>query len=533
MATAFISIGANALIVMTPSGPVSRTMDTRGQSSPLAYILVLSIVLVGTVAILTLGTSALQGTQGQSELQRAEHAMTLFDSRAAMVALGTSSSQRISFGQDSGSFETRPDTGWLSIRHVNYTDPPSGEVEEIYNESLGSFVYTNGDTTIAYQGGGVWRDDGAGQPRMISPPEFHFRDSTLTLPVITVNGQAAGSGGVEAVVESRGQPRNIFPNSTSATPSSNETGGPYNGTDDPYQNPIENGTVFVWVRSQYYSAWADYFEERTTGNVTVWDTNNTVRLNLESLGRAPGDFTPPEPTDPPVEAGGMGDGHPVEEFSLSLESDGSPGLNNAHWSLWSDSGSNELEFQIISEGKCQNGGGYSDNKNIIIRLYYHNESTGAREEWRVSDTVDDLSAVTVDCPTKKEGTLNVDFTDTNTEMTYTDFGPASGGSGNKDHFGDGMSKTSDNPAMIGQHDSLDPNGEVHHNSHTETLNWTANHYLSRLPSNFRLQGGAGPGASNRINESISEGRLEYEEAVGSRYITFLHITETEVEIQID
>src|SRR6056297_3444798 len=89
--------------------------ETRAVSSVLGYALVLSIVIGGMVAVLALGTGAIDDTRGQSELARAEHSMTLFDSRAAMVALGTSSSQRVSFGQDSGSFETRPESGWIAI----------------------------------------------------------------------------------------------------------------------------------------------------------------------------------------------------------------------------------------------------------------------------------------------------------------------------------------------------------------------------------------------------------------------------------
>ena len=57
--------------------------------------------------------------------------------------------------------------------------------------ALGSVVSESGDSEIAYQSGGVWRRSGD-DSRMVSPPEFHYRGRTLTLPVIAVNGDGAG-----------------------------------------------------------------------------------------------------------------------------------------------------------------------------------------------------------------------------------------------------------------------------------------------------------------------------------------------------
>jgi hypothetical protein len=415
------------------------------------------------------------------------------------------------------------DAGWLAIKHVNYTGTGSGNVEQIYNSSLGSFVYSNGDTEIAYQGGGVWRSDGVGEPRMISPPEFHFREATLTLPIITVEGQASGSGGVSAVVSSTGTPRNVFPNATSS--GADGVGAPYNGSNGAYQNPVENGTVYAWVHSEYYVAWANYFRQRTSGNVTVYDANETVRLNLESLGRAPGEFTPPEPGGTSVEAGAVGNNHPIEEFTLGLEVDNN--FNNAHWSLWSDSGSNELEIQVISHDNCKGGGFDGD---VTFRYYYKNTSTGEHEEWKQRVSEDSSNAVDADCRSNKEGTLNIDFTATDTDMEYTDF-DASSDSGNKDHFPDGMNEQSDDPATIDQHGSIDP-GTVDYGD-TKTINWTTNHYFSRMPGDIELNVDAGPGGSNRIDEPASTGELSYEETTGSKYITFLHITENDVEIDVE
>ena len=83
----------------------------RGQAGPLSYALVFAMILTGATVVLVGGGLALTSAQDQAETERAEHTMTLFDSRAAMVALGESGAQSVSFGQDSGTFETRPTDG--------------------------------------------------------------------------------------------------------------------------------------------------------------------------------------------------------------------------------------------------------------------------------------------------------------------------------------------------------------------------------------------------------------------------------------
>jgi len=74
-----------------PAGPA----DGRGQSNVLGYLLLIAIIVAGTSLVVVFGADALQQTNSQSELKRAEQTMTLFDSRAAMVALGTSDVQSL------------------------------------------------------------------------------------------------------------------------------------------------------------------------------------------------------------------------------------------------------------------------------------------------------------------------------------------------------------------------------------------------------------------------------------------------------
>ena len=232
--------------------------DTRGQSEVVAVILVMGIVLVGALAVVGLGASAIGGTESQLSDDRAEKTMTQLDSKAGLVALGESSSQRVSLPTGSGDqYRVNEDDGWIRITVTNLSD--SSEDFEVMEESLGAIIYENGDSTVAYQGGGVWRATEHGG-MMISPPEFHYRNGTLTLPAITVTGDS--SLGSSARIEKASEIR-TFPDHA----------------EDRF-NPLDNHRVDVTVQSDYYVGWGSYFSERTDGDVEYDHENEKVTATL-------------------------------------------------------------------------------------------------------------------------------------------------------------------------------------------------------------------------------------------------------------
>jgi hypothetical protein len=513
-----------------PRDPDRPAGDERAVSNVLGYIIVLTIIIASVVAIVALGSAALVDTQQQSELQRAEHSMTLFDSRAAMVALGTSDTQALNFGHDSGSFQADPDAGWLAIHHVDYT---AGETEEVFNESLGALVYTNDDTRMAYQGGGVWRLDDQGAAQMLSPPEFHYRQATLTLPVIRIGGSQTSARSPTTTVKSTGDARLVFPNQTTGT--ANGTGAPYdyNGAGEPYYNPVGNGTVQVTIHSDYYQGWGTYFRERTTAQVEEFDSNSTVRITLISLAGSLGRFPMPN-EDEGVEVSGMGAGHPVTDFRLNL-SEGQTGGGENHWAMYSTEGYNEFEVHVEPDfGACE----------ARISVYYHNSSSGVREEWQ-TDVLDETTSSAVSCTNDY---IEVDLTDDAESIEYSEIDGTTG-SGTKFCFGPDIKDFStDNPAVLDQHSTVDP-GSISP-GHTETLNFTVNHYLSRLGTSYTLTvkdaqgnfcpsgagGGKGKGkggGSDSVDEGASFGVLDFQETSAARFITYLHVTENEIEIDFD
>lgn len=94
---------------------------------------------------------------------------------------------------------------------------------------------------------------------MVSPPEVHYRGTTLTLPMIRVVGE--GNRGRSSFVRVSTATDGIYPTASR-------------------HNPLTPGQVNITVQSRYYRAWGTYFEDRTQGRVTVNHTLNTARLEL-------------------------------------------------------------------------------------------------------------------------------------------------------------------------------------------------------------------------------------------------------------
>jgi hypothetical protein len=241
--------------------------DRRGVSNVVSAVLLIGIVFAGMAVIVGAGGLALADAQQQLDADRAEKVMTQFDSRAAMVALGGTNYQEVTLASGQGAdYTLHEDTGWMNVTIKNTT---SGERTTVLNVTLGTLAYSDGETTVAYQGGGVWtqRDGGT---TMVSPPEFHFREATLTLPVVVVDGDP--DPGLTAAIARNGTVVEKYPNRS---------------VDRNFTNPLTDGRVNVTVHSDYYESWGRYFTRRTEGGV-VYDHDRetaTVRLVVPASGR--------------------------------------------------------------------------------------------------------------------------------------------------------------------------------------------------------------------------------------------------------
>jgi hypothetical protein len=511
--------------------------DRSGQAEVLGVVLLLGIVVVGTGAIVVYGSTAVDDTGQSAAVQRAEHTMTLLDSRAAMTALGNTDTQMVSFSTDDATLDTEDD-GWIRVVHHNYTAERPAKTETIYNRTLGSLVYENGGTTIAYQGGGVWRRDG-NRTEMVSPPEFQYRSATLTLPVIRVTGNDSASGNVQARLTDPDETRRVFPNETAATPGTNETGSPYDETDVPYRNPVSNGTVTVTVHSDYYTAWADYFRYRTEGNVTVDHDNQTASVLLKTVGVV--GFMPHLPPEGnPIEARGVGYDHPVTNFSLVLRDDQtSNGFKKSAFSLTAEKGSQKFQMMVYSDSKQRCGGGLEP-----LKVYVYYENATAHHEWQNTSVDPTSGAIQVQCKDytgnwKDEPQLVVDFTG-DTVMHYDEVSTVNGNN-NGDHpstdaWAFDVTTDADDPGIFAGHAGISPSEPQSYAQGTDTasIDYVMNHYMSLLGPNVDLVVNEyAPGNSERIVEYDSFGTLDYVRRPGASFLTFLHVTENELRVELE
>jgi len=224
--------------------------SARGQSTVIGTVLVIGLVFAGASALLLVGGPALSDLEQTADRQQGVNAMSQVDNRVSAVALGDRRQARVEFGDTGTDAAVEATTsGWIRVTHDN------GTRTELVNQSLGTITRRAGGDRVAYQGGGVWRETDGGTS-MVSPPEFHYRDTTLTLPIVSVSGDGSASGSSLLVRSSD---------------YSQVTG---------YPVPLESGSVNVSVKSRYYGAWGRFFEDRTEGVVEYDHANETVTLRL-------------------------------------------------------------------------------------------------------------------------------------------------------------------------------------------------------------------------------------------------------------
>ncbi|WP_128905182.1 DUF7289 family protein [Halorubrum amylolyticum] len=227
----------------------------RAQSEVIGAVLLLGLTITAIGVTAGIGSTALSDAQSSAEIERIEGAMTQVDAKASLVAHGGSPSQRVRLdpGRSTG---VRVD-GEAGLMRIEVETEDGTDTEEV---RLGTVVYERGDDRVAYQGGGVWRSNGDGA-WMVSPPEFHYRGDTLTLPLVTIDGDERLDDSA-VVTSGADRPDGVFPS-------------------DSVSNPLLGGNVTITVESEYAEAWGRFFESRTEANVTQL-SQNEVRVALRT-----------------------------------------------------------------------------------------------------------------------------------------------------------------------------------------------------------------------------------------------------------
>lgn len=476
----------------------------RAQSEVLGTVLILGLSIIILGILVMVGGSALDATEQQMATQAAEHTMSKLDSQVATVALGHSQTRRFNLGQSQGgAYQIDSDTGWLRVRHYNHSD--GGNVETITNTTLGTAEYRNGRTTIGYQGGGVWRKTGNGSV-MLSPPEMHYRGATLTLPIISVGGEGGAKGRTSVAITEQAPTRRIYAN---ASP-----GATYSGTSKQYLNPVTNGRVNVTVHSEYYRAWADYFRDRTDGDVYVDHTNQTATLELIALA-AHGQFDMPlEGNSVPIKGIVT---HQIDEFTLTLFDDDSDSaeFSNLKWSLYAEQGNQRFEIYLED-----NSGSAKHGESVRAIIYYSDDNGDTYHTWTDGsafsyETEEGAGKDFNDDEDLNDKRLRVNLT-ADTQLTYQDGKPMVFSTS-----GD----TLNDSARFSGHPAFDE-PTTYTVGDTASVDRIVNHYMAEMGPSVDLT--VEDKQSDTVNERGSYGKIEY--GASGQFLTYLHISENRVNV---
>ncbi|PSP68920.1 hypothetical protein BRC85_00185 [Halobacteriales archaeon QS_1_69_70] len=298
--------------------------ESRAQTNPVAVALLTGLVVTGALTVVVLGGGVIDEVSNSAATERAAQEMTQFASETAAVALGGSDRRRVDFSATEGTLTTQPDASWICIQNgtaanrslvLPESDDPENETCEDNRTAMGAAVYDTGDGRVAYEGGGVWTSDTDGNSRMVSPPEFHYRGETLTLPVVQLHGEVRASGPQVGLVATAG--------ATDRVKISNPL-------------PEDSGSVYVTVGSEFYQAWGRFIAERTDGRVVELDHDaQTVSVELV--------VPSPVTIDNAIQAGGDGSGA-IKVQNLSVDS-----YDSTTHSSYSSSNAND-DGAVITDG---------------------------------------------------------------------------------------------------------------------------------------------------------------------------------------
>ncbi|WP_254763480.1 DUF7289 family protein [Natrinema marinum] len=158
--------------------------DDRGVSDVLAFVLVFGIILSSVALLATVGFQSMRDYQEGEQLRNAERAMEALAVNFDSVLRHDGVEKR--YGELSlreGTISTGPSGTNLTI----LIDGNAGNVSANPID-LGEFTYETGETTIAYEGGGVVRAGETGsavvkRPQLTCRPE----SDTVVISVVAIN----------------------------------------------------------------------------------------------------------------------------------------------------------------------------------------------------------------------------------------------------------------------------------------------------------------------------------------------------------
>ena len=489
----------------------SKIFKSESAVSPvIGIIIMLGLTILSISTLLIYSVPTIGELEDMAKAQKVEQAFTVFDSRTSKVALGESPIQTTYVSLMGGMVNVNGDQDayneskivivTIDISNPSYSDFMNdryrwrswepyvgvGGFDE-FNCSLGSIEYSLDDRIIAYEGGGVWSKYPTGSTIMISPPEFHYNGETLTLPLMKINGRSgvSGTGDVGVSISSDNMPIVLFPNTTM---SGNRV------------NPLEADKVIIYIKSEFYDAWANYANSQAYTSATVDAANNTAIIEL--------DVIPPMGESTLTDAFKFGALNqttpaPIYNFSFNLEAENSDenGLNPSKYEIFASSGTKSLVYTLAKKGGADQ---------LEMTVHYEDTAAGADyiEHW------DGLNEFIVDGSGSEQSSV-VDFLDDTFDMEYN---PPNNDGADPDFSWGPITSISTLP------DTVINDGA------TSSLYNLTQHYVKLLTADGSVIFSIDGGQQDPVDYEESTITLYYDGMPGA--ITYLHITKNDLDAAV-
>lgn len=461
-----------------------------GASPVIGVLLMFALTIISISAMLVYSVPMISDLQDDAQAQKIEQGFTILDSRTSKVALGESPLQTTSVSLIGGSINVNDDTvddkSNIRIVITNLTNPGASED---FNCSFGTIEYTKDNQRIAYEGGGVWsKHEGSGGSVMISPPEFHYNGETLTLPIMSITGRSSssGNGDTSISVSSDNKPSVLFPNSSISSSR---------------KNPVTLDKVHIYIKSQYYDAWADYADTMIYTTATLDHENTTAIIEL--------DVMPPMGTSTlanMIKVGAVNASNPlpVYDFSFYLEAEDSNnnGLNPAKYEIGATSGTKTLTYSLAKKGGANQ---------LEVHVIYKDTAAGTEyiEEWEGVTTYPVSGS-------KADQYATVDFLDPAFMMRYDPPGT--------DGATPDFSWNTSGPI------SELPDVEINSGNVSFSMNDLTQHYLKLITKDGAIIFDIDGGKQDPVDYEESTITINYDGMPGA--ITYLHITRNDMDVAI-
>lgn len=208
--------------------------SNRGVSTTVGAALMVAVILTAVAGVVMWGVVQTDDASERAQAAAVENEMEGLSDGVRSVALSDRDTQTVELKSkiESANSQTtvEPTAGHIT---VDVTGSPGTEVDR----ELGRVQFQRDDTTIAVQGGGVWRQSG-NTTEVIQAPPFSTDSGSrksVTLPIIQVTGEDSIS---RAAAIRMTQHREAYPD-----------------VFVPAGSAVE-----IRIQSEYAAAWARYFE---------------------------------------------------------------------------------------------------------------------------------------------------------------------------------------------------------------------------------------------------------------------------------